>query len=64
MRNSIIERMIILLRRDVAIGKGSKRHEHVVAERLKDVTHRLAAEWKQQLDSLLTSNSKLREAIT
>ena len=62
--NTIIERMLILLRRDVAIGKGSKRHENVVAERLKDVTHRLAAEWKQQLDSLLTSNSKLREAIT
>ena len=61
--NSIIEKMLILLRRDVAIGKGSKRHENVVAERLKDVTHRLAAEWKQQLDALLTSNSKLREAI-
>ena len=63
MSNSIIERMLILLRRDVAIGKGSKRHEHVVAERLKDVTHRLAAEWKLQLDALLTSNSQLREAI-
>ena len=54
--NTILKKMLNTLRRDVAIGNGSKRHENVVAERLKDVTHRLAAEWKQQLDSLLTSN--------
>ena len=59
----ILEDMLILLRNDISICKSSKRLEGVVAERLRDVTCRAAAEWKQQLDSLLRSNSRLRDAI-
>ena len=59
----IVEKMLILMRKDILIGKGSEQRQSVVAERLKDVSCRAAAEWKQQLDSLLTSNSSLRDAI-
>ena len=59
----LLENTLMLLRKDISIGKGSQRHEGVVAERLKDVTCRAAVEWKEQLDSLLNSNPSLFDAI-
>ena len=55
--------MLMLLRKDISSGKGSQRDEGVVAERLEDVTCRAAVEWKEQLDSLLNSNTSLVDAI-
>ena len=59
----LLEKMLTVLRKDISVGKGSKRHQSVVAERLKDVTFRAAEEWKEQLDELLKTNAKLCETI-
>ena len=62
-RNVLLEKMLMLLRKDISSGKGSQRDEGVVAERLKDLTCRAAVEWKEQLDSLLNSTPSLVDAI-